>query len=95
MTDASTGSPSGEPAPVPLPLDAPLRTPELVYDDDEYLDEMAMGQMAVLADVRRRLAVQFGHEPRAQFDALRVVDGYAKEIQDDARWDEEDEDDRG
>jgi hypothetical protein len=55
-------------------------------------DEMFTGQLAVLAELRKRLARHFMLDPSTQRAILAVMDGYVHELV--AEWDE-DEDGEG
>lgn len=66
--------------------------PEDLRDSDypnEYLaddvDEMATGSLAVLAAVRRRIEDALVWDTQATQRVLTVVDEYAREVRDDAR----------
>lgn len=76
----------------PLPED--IREPGF---PDSYradtVDEMAAGGLAVLAEVRKRIEAELAWSPAMTQRVLDVVDGYAREMLEQAAEDDDDFDD--
>jgi hypothetical protein len=70
-------------------------SPAPVTYTDEVGDEMFMGEQAVLAELRARLAAHFTHDPATARTVLGIADEYMRELVDQEREGEDDDEECG
>jgi len=74
----------------PDPTQLVMPKPSADYTD-EVGDEMFMGQQAVLAELRGRLAAHLGYDPGTARTVLGIADEYMRELADQEREDDEED----